>query len=141
MPKPPTHRKRVYPRRERRLTETAAAAIIRQHYQFTAAHIELCQTLIEIVAMRPPDATDQALHPEQPHQELTDDDAANAASEFLTHCRLQIDPMSHRLRPRRPQPHRPTETRLREFIRHYRSDLEPRTTDTTPIRLTTDQPR
>jgi hypothetical protein len=52
MTKPTTNRKRVYPRRQRRLDQQSAAAIIRQRYQFTAAHIELCQTLIDIEAMR-----------------------------------------------------------------------------------------
>jgi hypothetical protein len=138
--KPTTKRKRVYPRRERRLTETTAAAIIRQRYQFTAAHLELCQTLIEIQALRERLGALETFELEEPHRELTSHDAAAIASDFLTNCKLELDPRTHRLRPRRPQPHRPTETRLHDYIRHYRRDLERRTTDTTPIRLTTHQP-
>lgn len=127
-------KKRHYPHRERRLDQQSAAAIVRQRYQFTAAHLELCQTLIEIQALRQRLGAPETFELEEPHRELTSHDAAAIASDYLTHCRLELDPRTHTLRPRRPQPHRPTETRLHDYVRHYHRDLEPRTTDTTPIR-------
>jgi len=132
-------RKRVYPPREPRLTQAKAANIIRRHYQYTQNHQELCRILIEIAAQRPPDAP--PVNPEQPHQQLTDDDATAVASEYLSHCQLEWDPRQQRHKPRQPQPHRPTESRLHSYVRNYHSDLEPRSTDTAPIRLATDQPR
>jgi len=128
-------RKRHYPRRERRLDQQNAAAIIRQRYQFTAAHLELCQTLIELDTVRRRLGDEpETFELEEPHREVTSDDAAAIASDFLTNCKLELDSRTHRLRPRRPQPRRPTEARLHDYIRWYRADLEPRTTDTTPIR-------
>ncbi len=127
-------KKRTYPRRERRLNQQSAAAIVRQRYQFTAAHVELCQTLIEIDAMRRHLGAPETFEQDEPRRELTSHDAAAIASDFLTNCKLELDPRTRTLRPRRRQPHRPTETRLHDYIRWYRADLERRTTDTAPIR-------
>jgi len=133
--KPTTKRKRIYPHREPRLTPTKTAAIIRQQYQFTDAHLELVKAQIALNELRRQLGTAEPTQIEPPHQQLTADDAAAIASAFETWCTHEYDHRSRSIQPRRPQPHRPTPGRLDDYLgRRYEHELERRTTNTAPIR-------
>lgn len=98
-------------------------------------HIDLVNTWIALDELNRRLGSKETFEIEPPHRDLTANDAAAIASSFHTWCNWEHNHRNHTLTPRRPQPHRPTESRLREYVRGYRNELEPRTADTAPIRL------
>jgi hypothetical protein len=100
-------KKRIYPRREPRLTHEKICAIIERRYQ----------------------KKDGSLPSEL--------DCKVEAWSFEHYCKKEEyrQGMGWNFRDR-PRPMRPTESRLHDWI-HWYTDLVPRTTDTIPVRLQT----
>jgi hypothetical protein len=104
-------KKRIYPKRERRLSEAAAKELILRGWQHNDG---------------------------RPIGDLDAEYLASRFTGYFGYCTHELVPDGMGLKlVERKRRMRPTPTRLAEWLR-CRDNMQPRTTDTTPIRIQTD---